>query len=144
MAIQAHTWAVGEVVTAANMNTYVRDNIADLDSRIFEAKTGTYQGNGASSYAITGVGFRPIYVRIWNRETVNGATMDSWETTDTMIDDNASGGVFADEDVPGGGHDFKTNRIIALGADGFTVDDSEGDDHPNKNGFDYNYFAVGA
>jgi hypothetical protein len=141
MAIQAHTWQVGEVVTAANMNTYLRDNIADLDSRIFEAKTGTYQGNGSTSQGITGIGFRPIYVRIWEY-SVSG-TVETYETTTDMVADHASGGAFTDQGVPGGAHHFITSRIISLDADGFTVDDGGTDEHPNENGQTYNYFAVG-
>ena len=141
MAIQSHTWAVGEVVTAANMNTYVRDNIADLDSRLDKVKTGTYSGDGTTSQAITGVGFQPIYLKIWDRQTVHGVAIATFETTDTIVDDNAQGGCFAEEGV---NHYFLTDRIIALGADGFTVDDEGADAHPNKNGITYNYYAVGA
>ena len=143
MAIQSHTWLVGAVIEAAQLNTYLRDNISDLDSRIFEAKTGTYQGDGATSQAITGVGFQVIYVKIWNQVTAAGA-QESFETTTEIVADNASGGAYTDENVPAGGHAFAINAIISLGADGFTVDDAGSDEHPNKNGITYNYYAVGA
>jgi len=35
------------------------------------------------------------------------------------------------------------NQIIALGADGFTVDDAGVDAHPNKNTQAYHYLALG-
>lgn len=102
--------------------------------------TGTYVGDGAISKAITGLGFAPKYVRIDKRETVNGTEVKSFSTTDKIIDDNGSGGaIFDDNDE----HEFQTNRIIALGADGFTVDDNGADEDPNANGITYNYLALG-
>ena len=141
MSIATHTYVVGEIFTASTANTYIRDNIADLDSRIFESKTGTYDGNGSTSQGITGIGFEPKFAKIWWRKTVAGVTY-SYETTDTMIDDNASGMAFSDRNVPGSGHAMFTDRIISLDADGFTVDDAGSDEHPNKNGETYNYYCT--
>ena len=139
MAIQTHNWAVGEVVTAANMNTYLRDNLADLDSRKVEAKSGEYTGDGTTSYAITGVGFQPVYVKIW-QQFASGAC-NSYETTTTMIDDDATGAAF--KHVAGGTHAIINNAIISLDADGFTVDDGGADLIPNADGAVYNYLAIG-
>ena len=78
---------------------------------------------------------------MWWRKTVAGVTY-SYETTDTMIDDNASGMAFSDRNVPGSGHAMFTDAIISLDADGFTVDDAGSDAHPNKNGETYNYYCT--
>jgi hypothetical protein len=63
--------------------------------------------------------------------------MNTIETTDTIIDDNASGGANSPLNT------FVTDAIIALGADGFTVDDGGSDGHPNANGIVYNYLCLG-
>ena len=61
-------------------------------------------------------------------------------TTDQIVGDNQSGGaIFDDADE----HEFQTNRIISLDADGFTVDDNGADEDPNANGIIYNYLALG-
>ena len=141
MAISTKTWVVGAVLEAADFNTYIRDNIADLDARIFESDTGTYTGDGELSQGITGIGFAPKYVKVWWRQTSATATY-SYETTDTMVDDNASGMAFSDRGVPAGGMATYINAIISLDADGFTVDDAGGDEHPNKNTEVYNYYCT--
>ncbi len=101
--------------------------------------TGSYTGDGATSLAITGVGFRPKYVRIWDRHTVTGGTMVITETTDTIIDDHASGMAVQISLAALS----KQDAIISLDSDGFTVDDAGADDHPNKSGTVYNYLCLG-
>ena len=102
--------------------------------------TGTYTGDGTTSQAITGIGFRPKYLRIWVRVTVNAAALPVFETTDTIIDDSPDGLAILHPglNVP---HQSETNTIISLDADGFTVDDDGADGHPNKLGTVYNYLA---
>lgn len=115
---------------------------AYVDSAVVSMKTGTYTGDGTTSQSITGIGFQPKYVRIWNRLTVDGeGTTDMpTETTDTIMDDNVDGGAI---EYAGDKMKFQTNKIISLDADGFTVHDAGEDDHPNKNGQVYNYLAFG-
>lgn len=103
--------------------------------------TGTYTGDGATSLAITGVGFAPKYVKIWPRITADTTATSIYETTDTIIDDNAAGQSFVH--LSGGGHQSRVSGIIALGTDGFTVDDAGADSHPNTSGSVYNYLALG-
>lgn len=104
-------------------------------------KTGSYTGDGATSLAITGLGFAPKYVKIWLRQTVDTTVSSIFETTDTIVDDNAAGGAHAHKGA--GGHQFNANQIIALGTDGFTVDDAGIDADPNKLNQVYNYLAMG-
>ena len=102
--------------------------------------TGSYTGDGATSLAVA-IGFKPKYVKVWQRVTGNGINIGVYETVDVVMDDNASGGAI--EHISDGGHQFKTNAIISLDADGFTVDDGGSDLHPNKNTSVYNYMAIG-
>jgi len=107
-------------------------------------RTGTYTGDGTISQAITGVGFQPKYVKIWERQTVSGTDIRTYETTAEIMDDNANGGASVGySTVTNFAAAFYSDRIISLDADGFTVDDVGADDHPNKNGQVYNYLALG-
>lgn len=105
--------------------------------------TGTYTGDGATSQAITGLGVAPVYVRIWQRATATGSANACHETTDTIIDDNASGMSLAAQTVAGWTAALVTDAIIALGSDGFTVDDAGTDSDPNTNTRVYNFIAIG-
>ena len=104
--------------------------------------TGSYTGDGATSQAITGIGFQPKYLRIWERLTSAGAGA-LFETTDTIVDDNAAGGAIEVVTAWGNGVRFVINAIISLDSDGFSVDDAGSDSHPNKNSTVYNYLAMG-
>ena len=104
--------------------------------------TGSYTGDGATSQASTGIGFQPKYLRIWERLTSAGAGA-LFETTDTIVDDNAAGGAIEVVTAWGNGVRFVINAIISLDSDGFSVDDAGSDSHPNKNSTVYNYMAMG-
>lgn len=105
-------------------------------------KTGTYTGNGATSQAITGIGFQPKYVRIWLHNTAAGD-----QVIIEKSDQHAT--TFADKITVESGADqhdeVKTvdDALISLDSDGFTVDDAGADSHPNKNTQAYCYLAIG-
>jgi len=102
---------------------------------------GTYTGDGTESQAITGIGFAPTYVRIWERKLTDGG-IEIWETTSEIVDDNASGAAIKIKDKA----EMKDNGITSLDADGFTVDDDAGGGggkHPNKSARIYNYMVMG-
>ena len=63
-------------------------------------------------------------------------------TSDVIVDDEAAG-MAINIDLGNGVTETRTNAIIALGSDGFTVDDAGSDGHPNKNSQVYNYWALG-
>jgi hypothetical protein len=116
------------------------DSLKDsLGNQILRYTTGTYTGDGATSLAVTGVGFKPRYVRVWQRSTSDGTSITINETTDTIIDDNGSG--MSAQIVSAA--TVEANTIISLDSDGFTVDDAGADAHPNTNGQVYNYLAIG-
>lgn len=102
-------------------------------------KTGSYTGNGAESHAITGVGFAPKYVYIFQRITTHETAVAPFMTTPEIVDDHANGGCIAFSGWP----IFLIDAIISLDADGFTVDDGGDNDHPNKSTIVYNYLCIG-
>lgn len=107
--------------------------------------TGSYTGDGATSQAITGVGFQVLYVHITKRQTADGTGYDGREiayTSNVILDDIAAGGMVSLVGT-GGGRTFEESGIIALGADGFTVDDDGSDADPNANTVVYNYLVLG-
>jgi len=104
--------------------------------------TGTYTGDGATSQGITGIGFQPKYVKVWERRTSGGNSVPMYETTDTIIDDNANG-IAIEYDTTDDRFESVENAIISLDSDGFTVDDAGTDSDPNKNTVVYNYLAMG-
>ena len=101
------------------------------------SKVSTYVGDGTLSQAITGVGFSPVYVRIWEQETV-AQEISVVEATKNMIDDDGPASVL----INATSVRVELNKIIAFGADGFTVDDAGVDAHPNKLNQIYNYLAI--
>lgn len=103
-------------------------------------KSGTYTGDGTTSKAITGVGFLPVYVKIWRRQATSGDSTNFHDTTPEIMDDDAAGGCILNNAA---NTDFFNNRIISLDADGFTVDDSGSNFDPNASGVFYNYMAIG-
>lgn len=105
--------------------------------------TGTFTGDGATSQAITGLGFQPKAIWIYKRFTVDNTAFAAFEFvfSSTEIEaDNAAGGVASSD---GSTLRFKTDKVIALGADGFTVDDGGADADPNADTIVYNYIAIG-
>jgi len=110
-----------------------------LEQNFARIKYGTYTGDGAVSQAITGVGFAPEIVII----TLDGAGADSgvWFCTKQMAADECQEMISAGAATAS--IDKVADHIIALGTDGFTVDDGGADAHPNKNTQVYDYLAIG-
>lgn len=99
--------------------------------------TGTYTGDGTVSQTITGVGFRPKFVKIWVHAT-SGISRNIFEKSDTMDATRSA------RHLSSGGHFAGiVDALIALGADGFTVDDNGSDIDPNKDTEVYDYIAWG-
>ena len=131
-------------IGAANQALRVNSGGTDIEWSASQAQiaTGTYTGDGATSQAITGVGFAVRYVITQNRQVNDAQATNIHWTSDTIVDDNASGMAMT-ENVTTGFPMSRINRIISLDADGFTVDDAGADEHPNKNAVVYNYIAFG-
>lgn len=131
-----------------------RDAIKDADKTIIDnvisaqsmpslrMQTGSYTGDGTTSMGVTGVGFQPIFLKIWMRHTTSGEPCAIHETTDSIVDDNAAGMAIL-HSTTANHHVSKTNAIISLDADGFTIDDNGADEHPNKLNQVYNYWVIG-
>ena len=97
--------------------------------------SGQYTGDGATSQAITGVGFQPMFIKIWvdGGAAAGSPTFEKTDNFDTTI---------ASHDLDGD-TDLVDNAVIAIGTDGFTVDDAGADAHPNKNTIVYNFICLG-
>jgi len=100
-------------------------------------KIGTYAGDGSTSQAITGIGAKPKYVRIFRHPTASEDTevwevLDySWGTRSIIMSSTATDEV-----------QVLLNQIISIDADGFTVDDAGADSGPNANGINYDYMVL--
>lgn len=79
--------------------------------------TGTYTGNGAATQAITGVGFQPKLVMIYQQVAV---------TEDVYIKTDQDGTRTKFYDGGGADWEWRDDMIISLDADGFTVGDGTG------------------
>lgn len=101
--------------------------------------TGTYTGDGTLAQAITGIGFQPKMVRVYESVSGDNNAVFVIETSDTIIlDDPAGQGIVISNGKTQAG------SITSLDADGFTVSDRggpAGGDHPNKLGTVYRFWA---
>jgi len=100
--------------------------------------TGTYTGDGSTGQAITGVGFRPKYLKVWPHP-VGETNAPIYEKTDQTWGDYAVEHQWGSADQ----HRVLDNRINSLDADGFTVDDDGSNQHPNKADQVYDYVTFG-
>lgn len=93
---------------------------------------GTYTGDGNATQAITGVGFQPEFLVTLRREDVFG--YDYFKSDQDTTSARATAGSA-----------YKTDHIISLDADGFTVGDGTGDaNYANVNTKSYTYIAFKA
>lgn len=107
--------------------------LANIDSLACRIKVGTYTGDGTTSQAITGIGFQTKFVWVFDYTTDTSLATDPFVKVTGMYGDRAYHR----------GYHCLDNRLISLDADGFTVDDDAGDQHPNKDGQTYVYIALG-
>ena len=126
------------VASQQSIKKYVADTSATLTNNC-KIQTLTYEGDGSTSYHID-TDIHPLYVRILNRETVDTTNIYISETTNTIVDDHASGAAIR---IQAAAVEMRINMIPSLDADGFTVDDAGADAHPNKNGQVYNVLVLG-
>lgn len=102
--------------------------IAIKDDGAGDFKVGTYTGTGSDGNAITGVGFQPNYVLIKSNSNIVGASKYSSGTDSSMQF----------------GGDNRSDLIISLDSDGFTVNDGSGSgaNLVNVNATTHYYFAI--
>lgn len=93
---------------------------------------GTYTGDAAASKAITGVGFQPKVVVVWEKVTNKAFIVKSnQDTTKAFVITHAAGTLYVDD------------IIISLDADGFTVGDGSGSANYANEAQAYSYIAFG-
>ena len=104
-------------------------------------KRGTYVGDGATSRGITGVGFKPTRVVIYVKKTTDNDPIVFFETDIEINSWHVDGGSITSKAV--GNHQFDSNKILSLDADGFTIGDNGADQKPNTLNEDYAWVAYG-
>ena len=142
-------WKVGSIwADVTNDNIYMCVDITDtaavwllLGGTGARIATGSYTGDGETSQAITGIGFQVKWVYISERRVADGAAAISQVimASDVIVDDHASGLAITNYTQT----NWIEDRIIALGADGFTVDDGGSDQDPNQDTVTYNFLCIG-
>ena len=123
------------------LNAFRKIIMPNHDVSLISLKTGEYIGDGTTANGITGVGFKPIFLRIWFKETLNNKGISIFETSDVILDDNIAGMAIGIND--GGIVKSRTDRIKSRDTDGFTVSDAGSNQDPNALGEAYNYLAIG-
>lgn len=134
-----HTIDAGTIVNAdINANAAIAYSKLATSPRVCRIATGQYTGDGTTSKSITGVGFQPKFVQIWNYTTteldqqVLNFKSDQESGTFCVLWASAGPGVY-----------HRDNRILSLDSDGFTVSDDGADLDPNKLNQVYNYLVLG-
>ena len=94
-------------------------------------KVGTYTGDAAATKAITGVGFKPTFLLIYEQvDAKNVAVKTSKDSTGAFVVIEAH-------------TKYKDDQIISLDTDGFTVGDGSGSANCMNKAQAYVYVAFG-
>jgi len=96
--------------------------------------TGTYTGDGTLSQAIA-VPFQPKFVKCWVYVETSTSDLQTSEKTEDFATN------FSATDLTT--HGISDDHIPTLTATGFTVDDNNNDEHPNKADQVYCFLALG-
>jgi len=139
---EAHSELSGVGVNDHHAQSHTAGSHSDATG-LCRIATGTYTGDGTTSQAITGLGSQVRALWIQQRRTGQAAFAagDIWFTADVIMDDIAGGAANSMEEGAGNASAIYDDRVIALGADGFTVDDDGADLDPNSNTIIYNWIA---
>ncbi|WP_422024630.1 hypothetical protein [Pyruvatibacter mobilis] len=134
------TQAQAEAGTAADLSMSPLRTAQAIAALGLRLKTGGYAGDGTTSNAITGVGFQPKVLVIWESQADGGNPQFGW-TSDTYMANDPQGLMVV---VSNAGNTFsEDNRVLSLDSNGFTVSDEGADKYPNTNGTSYQYIAIG-
>lgn len=114
------------------------DGVSDSEAQAYmllrgflRAKVGTYTGDAAATKAITGVGFKPTALLIYEQVTQKAVMLkSSLDTTGAFVLANA-------------GTLYVNDVVISLDADGFTIGDGTGSANYANEAQAYVYVALG-
>jgi hypothetical protein len=97
-------------------------------------KTGKYTGDAAATKAVTGVGFTPKFLMIYQQvDSKNFTFKTDQDTTKAVVDQGNSSSLR-----------YVADQIISFDTDGFTVGDGTGSaNYCNLNAVSYGYIALG-
>jgi len=147
--VETHTVVSHDTdATGAELDTLTDGSDSDaLHTHAFSRWTsGSFTGDGSTSLVVSGLGdFTPLWVKIWDVNTVDQSNFDDWipsETTPEMMDDVAAK---AGVGFRTGSNTFqmRESMIIAFANGQFTVDDDGLNAAPNASGVVYNFIAGG-
>ena len=126
----------GDILTHVNWNQHSHDK-GGLPANSTTMKTGSYSGDGGTGQAITGIGFSPKHLQIFESagDPVKVETLDVFSAGVTFIHTGTPHDNITADDTHHG--------IRSLDSDGFTVSDGGADAFPNKNGRTYFYVSTG-
>jgi len=110
--------SAGDVLMYTNSEWAAQSNIPRV-------KTGTYNGDGGASQAITGIGFQPKFLIVY-AQYHSGSYHRFWKTDQDGLYAHSNSG------------DYQTGIISSLDADGFTVGNVQ---NVNISGRTYTYVA---
>lgn len=95
-------------------------------------KIGKYTGDAAASKAISGVGFKPKFLLIYEMVTNKNIILKSdQDGTKSFVQPNGGANLYVDD------------QVISLDSDGFTVGDGTGSVNHTNEAQDYVYVAFG-
>ncbi len=124
----------------ADGEALVRSGASIVGSSSFvKMETGTYSGDGTTSnvVSLSNSTITPDYVKVWENESVDGNSVQVVYSTGSYV------GVGTGMAVNSTNGQAKEDKIIAMAAGSFTVDDNGSDEHPNMNGQSYQYLVIG-
>jgi hypothetical protein len=114
--------------------------LSGLLSLGLQLKTGGYTGDGSTSQAVTGVGFQPKFLFVWESQADGGSPQ--WGFTSDSYMSNDPQGLMVSVSAAGAATS-RDNIVLSLDSDGFTVSDDSADRFPNSIGVAYQYIALG-
>lgn len=102
------------------------------DYSYLRIKVGTYTGDAAATKAITGVGFKPTFLLIFEQVTNKNIILkSSLDGTKSFVQPNGGANLYVDD------------QVISLDTNGFTVGDGTGSANYTNEAQAYVYLAVG-
>jgi hypothetical protein len=104
--------------TGVNTNCLALVNFSTFQTIRPTFATGSYTGNGAATQAVTGLGFQPSTIQIYNRLNASLNLYIWWKSS--------ADGTKSKTERVAGADTYLDDMIISLDSDGFTVGDGTG------------------
>lgn len=115
----------------------------NVESYIPTIVTGTYTGNGGTTQAITGLGFKPRMVQVYRQNSSGGVVGGVFQKTDRDGSTNAITIIARNTGIDTTYAVYSNDAIRSLDSDGFTVGDTTDNstNHTNLSATTYTFIA---